>query len=163
MVGKFQATLRYDNKEIKEDVFVIKGLRQPLVGRPAIASLNLLIRVESVNNSSVMCKETVTKQFSKLFSGLGTLKGPYQIKLTPNALFELTTPCRVPIPLLPKVKAELQRMECKGVISRIKEPTPWCSGMVVVPKGDGSVRIYVDLTKLLYVERDIYFLLSNNY
>ena len=32
-------------------------------------------------------------------------------------------------------------MECIGVISGIKEPTPWCSGMVVVPKGDGSVRI----------------------
>ena len=65
------------------------------------------------------------KQFPKLFSGLGTLKGPYQIQLIPNAVpFELTTPRRVPIPLLPKVKAKLQRMEQLGVISRIEKPTP---------------------------------------
>lgn len=108
--------------------------------------LNLLMRVESVNNSSVMCKETVTKQFSKLFSELGTLKGPHQIQLTPNAVpFELTTPCQVPILLLPKVKAKLLRMERLGVISRIQEPTTWCAGIVVVPKGDGRVRICLDL------------------
>ena len=39
-------------------------------------------------------------------------------------------------------------MEQLGVISRVEEPTPWCAGMVVVPKGDGRVRICVDLTKL---------------
>lgn len=51
VLGKFQALLRHDDRETKEDVFVIKGLRQPLVGRPAITSLNLLVKVESVNNS----------------------------------------------------------------------------------------------------------------
>ena len=39
-------------------------------------------------------------------------------------------------------------MENMGVISRVDKPTNWCSGMVVVPKSDGSVRICVDLTKL---------------
>ena len=34
------------------------------------------------------------------------------------------------------------------MISRIEEPTAWCAGMVVVLKGDGSVRICVDLTRL---------------
>jgi hypothetical protein len=47
-----------------------------------------------------------------------------------------------------KAKKELQRMENMGVISRVDKPTNWCSGMVVVPKSDGSVRICVDLTKL---------------
>ena len=39
-------------------------------------------------------------------------------------------------------------MEELGVIARVTEPTDWCSGMVVVPKGDGKVRICVDLTRL---------------
>ena len=39
-------------------------------------------------------------------------------------------------------------MEQLGVIARIQEPTEWCSGMVVVPKANGQVRICVDLTKL---------------
>ncbi|XP_023809445.1 general vesicular transport factor p115-like [Oryzias latipes] len=33
-----------------------------------------------------------------------------------------------------KVKQELSRMEDLGVITKIEEPTDWCSGMVVVPK-----------------------------
>ena len=39
-------------------------------------------------------------------------------------------------------------MEGQGVISRVEEPTDWCSGMVIVPKSNGNVRIRVDYTKL---------------
>ena len=39
-------------------------------------------------------------------------------------------------------------MEKMGVIRKVKEPTEWCSGIVVVPKSNGQVRICVDLTKL---------------
>lgn len=39
-------------------------------------------------------------------------------------------------------------MQELGVISPVQEPTDWCSGMVVVPKTNGKVRICVDLTKL---------------
>ena len=59
------------------------------------------------------------------------------------------TPRRVPIPLLPAVKAGLQRMQELGaVISKVTELTRWCSRMVVVPKQNGQVRIYVDLPRL---------------
>ena len=34
------------------------------------------------------------------------------------------------------------------MISKVSEPTPWCAGMVVVPKKSGSVRICVDLKPL---------------
>ena len=39
-------------------------------------------------------------------------------------------------------------MEALGVISKVKDPTPWCAGMVVVPKKTGAVRICVDLKPL---------------
>ena len=35
-----------------------------------------------------------------------------------------------------------------GVICKVDEPTPWCAGMVVVPKKEGAVRICVDLKPL---------------
>ena len=44
------------------------------------------------------------------------------------------TPRRVAIPLLPRVKAELERMVQLGVISPVEEPTEWCAGMVVAQK-----------------------------
>ena len=39
-------------------------------------------------------------------------------------------------------------MEKMGVITRIEEATDWCTGMVIVPKPSGKVRICVDLTNL---------------
>ena len=62
--------------------------------------------------------------------------------------FAIYTPRRVPLPLRQKVKDELARMESLGVISKVDIPTPWCAGMVVVPKKDKTVRICVDLKPL---------------
>ena len=36
----------------------------------------------------------------------------------------------------------------EGVISQVETPTDWCSGIVVVPKSGGRVRICVDLSRL---------------
>ena len=45
------------------------------------------------------------------------MKGAYHIDLRPDATpFTLTVPHRVAIPLMEKVKTELQRMEKMGVI-----------------------------------------------
>ena len=43
---------------------------------------------------------------------------------------------------------ELEKMENSGIISKVTEPTPWCAGMVVVPKKSGKPRICVDLKPL---------------
>ena len=94
-------------------------------------------------------KEAVILKFPHHFSALGKLEGAYTIDLNDDAKpFALTTPRRIAISLLPKVKAELQQMKDMGVISRVDEPTDWCAGIVVVPKPDGRVRICVGLTKL---------------
>jgi len=102
-----------------------------------------------VAKAETVQEQNILKQFPEVFKGLGKLKDSYKIKLKDDATpFALTTQRRVPIPLLPKVKEELRRMENLGVITRIDEPTNWCAGMVVVPKQKGKVRICVDLTKL---------------
>ena len=49
---------------------------------------------------------------------------------------------------MPKVKAELERMEREVVISSVSEPTEWCASMVPVIKKLGDVRICVDLKHL---------------
>ena len=74
---------------------------------------------------------------------------PYDAVLSDNAQpYVETAPRRIPIPLAPKVKPQLDRMVELGVIRPVKEPTDWCAGIVVVPKKDGGVRICVDLTHL---------------
>ena len=87
------------------------------------------------------------KSFPTLFRSLGKLQRSYHIQLKEGAKpLSLTAPCHVP--LLSKVKAEVDRMKQLGVIVPVKEPTDWCSGMVVVPKPQDRVRICMNLTQL---------------
>ena len=132
------------NCETHQDVYVLDKMHTPLLGRPAIEALGLLVRVRSVEQ-----ERSPIQRFPDLFKGLGKMEGEYTIQLKEGAVpFALTNPRRVAIPLMDSVIAELQRMEKLEVISRIDEPTDWCAGMVVVPKAKKQVRICVDLTKL---------------
>ena len=119
----------------------MRHLQHNLLGLPAIQVLNILAQVQAVSTP-------IPEQYPALFTGLGTFKGSsYEIKLKPNAKpCALFTPRNVPLPLRKKVQEELTRS--LGVILRVEEPTPWCAGMVVVPKKSGSVRICVDFRPL---------------
>ena len=143
--GTFVATMQLDKQETKE-VFVVKDLAKPLLGRPAIEALNLIQRtcIASIEQSL-----NPKQQFPSLFQGLGKLEGDYMMRLQDNAEpYAISTPRRVAIPLQKLVKQELERMEQMGVIGKVEQSTEWCVGMVVVPKANGRVRICVDLTKL---------------
>ena len=144
--GQFTGTLKPNSDKVKEEIFVVKDLHVPMVGFPANNALNLLAKVCDMTIS----KEIVLTRFPQLFSGLGRLQGEYDIKLNGDATpFDLSTPRRIPLPLMDQVKAELTRMENQQIISKVEGPTDWCSGMVVVPKPNKKVRICVDLTHLI--------------
>ncbi len=141
--GQFTGALQHGCCTSSEDIFVVNNLQMSLLGCPAINSLRLVSRVNSVAD------QRLPYMHPDLFQCLGKIPGKYQIQLKDTAQpFALSTPRRVALPLQPKVKSELQRMEELGVISKVDEPTDWCAGMVVVPKQDGKVCICVDLTKL---------------
>ena len=130
-LGQFQATLCYKQRSSTQMLYVIRGLKTNLLGLPAITSLELLCRMDVVACDS----DTVHVRYAMLFKGLGTLGDKYTIKLKDNAIpYSLSTPRHVAIPLREKVKQELCRMETAGVASKVTKPTPWCAGMVVVPK-----------------------------
>ena len=141
---KVQAHLQAGNQTAKEQVYVVKGLHRSLLGRPAIEKLQL-VTVSQVGGVHGRPQDI----FPELFEGLGELEGDYHIKFEDGTTpYALTTPRRVALPLMKAVEKELLRMEEMGVIARVKEATDWCAGMVVVPKSNGKVRIYVDLTNL---------------
>ncbi|KAL8584885.1 hypothetical protein ACOMHN_037588 [Nucella lapillus] len=102
--------------------------------------------------------DDVRRQFPSLFTGLGKLEGEQTILLENNAKpFSQSVPRRVPVPLLKKVEAELNKMVEDEVIVPVDYPTDWCSPIVVVPKTNGDVRICVDLTRLnSSVKREVY-------
>ena len=139
-----------------EDVYIMRNQKKNLLSKSAIQALQLLKPAATVY--AVELSSDVKKEFPELFKGLGMLKDVYKIPLkedaTPVCLY---TPRRVAHPLLPKVKKQLEKMETAGVISAVTEPTEWCSGMVVVPKPSGEIRVCVDLTPLnKAVKREIH-------
>ena len=155
--GTFQANLTYKDKSWLETVYVVPNQTRNLLSRTACSQLNLLTcNVDSLANTT---DTDYRSEYSSLFTGLGTLKSyAYKIALcddvTPKCIYSART---VPHPLRPKVKSALKEMVDIGVISPVHESTDWCSGMVVVPKPDNTVRICVDLTHLnSAVKREIH-------
>ena len=140
-----RVTIKHGGKFTQEEIFVMTGAGQAPLGRTAIESLDLIWKIGTVETN-----KNYKVKFPKLFQGIGKLDGPdYAIKMKPDAKpYALSTPRKVPIPLLLKVKDELSQMEQLQIISKVDEPTEWCAGMVVVPKSNGKVRICVDLSKL---------------
>ena len=145
VVGTFQATLTYEGRQISETVYVLKDQLYSLLSKKACVGLGLIARIGEVNTQPA----NFVGEFPHLFSGLGKLETKYQIKLNPDVKpVRLYTPRKIPHPLLPKVKKEIDSMLQQGVISPVTVPTEWCSGIVPVPKPNGRVRICVDLTPL---------------
>ena len=147
-VGQFSGTLSFKTKSTLQPIFIIKGLRNNLLGLPAIEALSVVARLETTAAGSCD-RASVMEKYPSLFTGLGNMGEEYEIQLKPSAKpYSIFTPRNVPLPLRDKVREELTRMESLGVISKVDTPTPWCAGMVVVPKKSGAIRVCVDLKPL---------------
>ena len=145
-LGKFEAVCRFEEKSVITDIYVMKDIKKPLLGRPVLEELGILKRVKKVESTNPW-----VHKFPELFKEqLGTMKTtPYRISLVENAEpYNLPVSRRVALPLMPKVKKEIERMQSLGIISPVTHPTDWCAGMVVVPKSTGAVRITTDFTFL---------------
>ena len=137
--GQFIARAVANDRTFNFRDIVVSGKRDNLLSRAASTTMGLIGRLDSVALSDV-------------FSNIGLMKvPPVQIRLQENATqatYSLSAPRRIPIPILPKVKAELEKMEDTGVIERVSEPTLWCSPLVPIIKKSGAIRICVDLKRL---------------
>ena len=149
VVSQFQATLTTEHIKTKQTLFIVGNLQEPLLGRPAIEAFHLLERVNTLQSQGGSDQNSVKNEFPKLFKGFGKLKSIYKITMENHAKpFSIATPRRLLLPMGQKVEEELKCMEEEDVMRPIKNPTEWCTPIVVVPKSNGKVRICIDLTKL---------------
>ena len=67
VLGKFRGTLQSANATALQDIYyVVKGLQNALLGRPAIEALGVAVRIDQILD----CKVTVATKFPQLFHGL---------------------------------------------------------------------------------------------
>lgn len=129
-MGQFRSHIKHKEKHYELTIYVVKGL---LSGKAK--EMGLVKQIEEVSTT---------------IGDNGRLKTePVKILLREGAEpYAVNTARGVPLPLLQKVKEELERMEASGVIERVTQPTDWCTPMVPVIKPNGQVRICVDLKRL---------------
>ena len=90
VLGQFETTIGH-KKSSPQIIFVIKGLKNNLLGLPAIISLGLVSKSDSITLNDYTSKIHAT--FPILFKGLGNLGEEYKIELKPDTTtFALYTP-----------------------------------------------------------------------
>ena len=139
-MGRFTTTVNYKGCDVELTIHVIKGACSNLLARGTCQAMGLLYA--NLNEIGLLNTE------------------PVHITLTEGTVpHHVSTALRVPIPLIPKVEAELERLQQEGIIQKVTEPTDWCSPMVVTMKKSGELRICVDLRQLnKVVQREHYTL-----
>ena len=148
-LGKFEGVIETRKRISVATFYVAKGKNcGNLLSLSTAQDLGLVsLNIDKLTSKDAAL-ENILQKNSKVFSGLGKLKGG-KIKLdidktqTPKAQPQR----RVPYHIREKVKNAITELEKQDIIEKVpeNEATPWVSPIVAVPKKDGQVRICVDM------------------
>ena len=94
-----------------------------------------------------LTKDAILREHNDVFNGLGYI-GNYKIELTEGAVPKQDAPRTVPVTLRDDLKKKLYKMEQKGLIAKVDEPTDWVSSAVYVKKRNGQLRVCLDPREL---------------
>lgn len=136
--------------------YVAKDVSPPILGLRACVALGLVKRLHTMNAKSETA-ESIIKEYSDIFEGMGKLEKEYDIKLKHDAKPVIVPARKIPLSLKSKVKEELERMIKHGIIVKEENPTDWVHPMVLVNKPNGKLRVCLDPRTLnKYIKREHY-------
>ena len=152
-LGTFTADVMLAGSNVRcgADFVVVKGNGRTLLGRKTAEVLSLLRVGPSQANSvtSGQLESDIQEIYKGLFTGVGLLRD-YELKLHTD---ESVKPVaqhvhRIPFGLREKVDKKPDELLELDIIEEVTEgPSGWISPLVVVAKGDGDVRVCVDMRR----------------
>jgi len=142
VLGKFDANIRANGKQVTSTVHVLQGTHGSLLSFATANELGLVdIKVNNVTTHS-----NVIEQYPTVFQGIGKLKDcEVKLHIDKSVPPVAQSARRIPFHLRKKVSAELKKLEQEEIIEKVEGPTPWVSPLVVIPKKNGDVRLCVDM------------------
>ena len=102
---------------------------------PNTAQSTTVISVHSKPTETTPTKESVLKNYSNIYQGLGKFPGePYKFRLKPDSTPAKHRPRKVPLHLQDAFHEEVKRLDKIDVLEPVNEPTEWINSFVVVEK-----------------------------
>lgn len=153
MLGKCKLTIKAGGKELKCTFYVTALKQKNLLSLKTSLDLEMITLNDIVAVHQVEPKpKPVLERYADVFKGLGCVEGTYDIKLDKSVQPTIQPPHSIALSLLPRLKAKLEHLQRRQVISAVNEPTDWVSNLVVREKANGTLRLCLnppDLNKAI--------------
>lgn len=158
-LGKCKLKLRNPrNQKLYQLEFQVvgKGATGPLLGKRASEGMQLIkvhyeniMAIDSIVTTSPDTRgqwtmDQIKMEYPDVFNGDGRLEGEYRLEIDESVKPVQLPKRRVPVAMMKPLKAELQDLQRRGIITPVESSTDWINGMVVVQKQNGQLRVCID-------------------
>ena len=147
VLGQITVDVSYGIQNGTYTLYVVKGSGTSLLGRDWMRHIKLDWKsiAETVNNVTSPCYQPLLDKYADVFKDeLGTLKlMKAQLQVQSQVAPKFCKPRPVPFALKEALEKELSRLEQLGILQKVNH-SDWAAPIVVVPKGDGCLRVCGD-------------------
>lgn len=121
---------------------VIDSVADALLGIETCLELGLI----SITTNNVVERVDWKVRFPSLFSGgIGRVEDEITLSIDHTVTPVAQPYRRIPFAVREKLEGHLKELCSLDIIEPVEGPTTWSSGVVIVPKADGSIRLCVDM------------------
>lgn len=142
VIGVCNIKCMKDNRYHDVEFYVVNSNAESLLGLTTCTDLNLIKRVDSLDNDEAKIK--ISLKYPDLFAGIGKLKKPYHIKLKENVTPVISPIRKVPLALMKPLENTLNELMKNNIIEKVEGASDWVNPLVLVKKSNGSLRICLD-------------------
>ena len=149
VIGCVTLVVEHKQKLYPIEFYIVDVKSVPILGLKALITLQLVHRLYTIQNDTHnQTSSVLLEKYKDVFTGLGEMKGEYDIQLKEDSKPVIYPLRRVPESIKPKLKECLNQMEAKEVITKVDTPSDWVNSLVIVEKPDGTLRICLDPREL---------------